>query len=372
MPHSAHPSTGHSPVPTLHFESLTPFGWTSALAETFWERLSPGDEPGRVVAATRGLALAQTASGEVWGTPSGKFRERLQAENLVLCAGDWIALRRTPGALKALMLDLLPRGPSLTRQEAGPGGRRQWLASNLDVVLLLMGLDRNFNPARMERLLALAWGSGARPVVVLTKADLEARSEAYVSRIEGLAPGVQVLAVSAVSGEGLADVRACLPERRTGVMVGSSGVGKSTLLNALAGEELRRTQEIRVSDGRGRHTTSLRELFLLPGAGCLIDTPGIREVGLSAEGSDLDGAFSDIAAFAARCRFRDCAHGAEPGCAVQEALAEGRLDPQRYGNYLRLRREVAYEAARGDERLWREREQKWRRITKSMKHYAKG
>jgi len=270
------------------------------------------------------------------------------------------------------MHDMLPRGSSLTRQESGPGGRRQWLAANLDAVLLLMGLDRNFNLPRLERLLALAWGSGARPVVVLTKADLQDRTQAHIARVEGIAPGVQVLAVSSLTGHGLAEVRACLPVGLTGVMVGSSGVGKSTLLNVLAGQELRRSQEIRATDGRGRHTTSLRELFLIPDCGCLIDTPGIREVGLSADGSNLEETFLDISSIANQCRFRDCAHGAEPGCAVQAALAEGLLDPQRYGNYLRLRREVAFEAARSDERLWREREQKWRTISKSMKHFKKG
>lgn len=372
MTHAANPSTGHAPVPLFHSESLVPFGWTSTLADAFWQQAPSSCEPGRVVAATRGLALAQTASGEVWCAPSGRFREQLQAQGLALCAGDWIALQPQPGAAKALMVDLLPRGPSLSRQETGPAGRRQWLAANLDVVLLLMGLDRDFNPARMERLLALAWGSGAQPLVVLTKADLEDRVEAYVARIEGIAPGVPVLTVSALTGEGLGEVRGSLGTGRTGVMVGSSGVGKSTLLNALVGQELRRTQAIRSSDGRGRHTTSLRELFLLPGGGCLIDTPGIREVGLSAEGSDLDGAFSDITTFAGNCRFRDCSHGAEPGCAVQAALADGLLDPYRYGHYLRLRREVAFEAARSDERLWRERESKWRSISKQQKQLKKG
>jgi len=234
-----------------------------------------------------------------------------------------------------------------------------------------MGLDRNFNPARMERLLALAWGSGAQPVVVLTKRDLNPQWEAFVSRIEGIAPGVTVRAISAWSDEGLEDLRDLLPEGHTGVMVGSSGAGKSTLLNALMGSDVRRTQEVRVSDGRGRHTTSMRELFLLPGGGCLIDTPGIREVGLCAEGSDLDTAFSDLAALAEGCRFRDCTHGAEPGCAVQAALADGSIDPDRYVHYLRLRREVAFEAARLDEHLWREREEKWRRISKLQKHFKK-
>jgi len=324
------------------------------------------------VAATRGLVLAQTASGEVWCTPSGRFRERLQAEGLTPCAGDWIALRPQPGASKALMHDLLPRGPSLTRQESGPGGRRQWLASNLDVVLVLMGLDRNFNLQRLERLLALAWGSGARPVVVLTKADLQDHAGAHLARVEARAPGVQVLTVSTLLGQGVADVRACLPAAGTGVMVGSSGVGKSTLLNALAGQDLRRTQEVRLSDGRGRHTTSLRELFLLPHGGCLIDTPGIREVGLSAEGSDLDETFLDIGDLAPGCRFRDCTHDSEPGCAVRAALSGGDLDPQRYDNYVRLRKEVAFEAVRGDERLRREREQKWRTISKANKRARKG
>lgn len=366
------PSTGLSPVSILPFHALTPFGWTPALAEAFAQRVAPEREPARVVAATRGMALLQTPTGEVWGSPSGRFRAYLQSEGDSLCAGDWLGVQRDAEGSRALILDLLPRGPSLTRRGVGPGRRSQHLATNLDVVLLLMGLDRDFNPARMERLLALAWGSGARPVVVLTKADLEDRSAAFIARIEGIAPGVQVLAVSSVTGDGLENVRTFLSEGLTAVMVGSSGVGKSTLLNALAGQELRRTREVRATDGRGRHTTSLRELFLLPGGGCLIDTPGIREVGLLAEGSDLDNTFADISTFAAHCRFRDCTHAAEPGCAVQAALAEGHLDAQRYGNYLRLRREVAYEAARSDERLWREREQKWRRIAKLQKHVQKG
>ena len=178
-------------------------------------------------------------------------------------------------------------------------------------------------------------------------------------------------AISAWSRDGLDELRSHLAGGQTGVMVGSSGAGKSTLLNALMGSNVRRTQEVRVSDDRGRHTTSLRELFLLPGGGCLIDTPGIREVGLGAEGTALDTAFSDIAVLARDCRFRDCAHGAEPGCAVQAALTEGSLDPDRYGHYLRLQREVAFEAARSDEHLWREREEKWRRISKLQKTFKK-
>lgn len=368
MTHHAHPFAGPG-LPSL--DPLAPYGWSPARSEAFHSIAPRGCEPGRIVAATRGLVLAQTSSGECWSAPTGRLRERLHRAELSLCAGDWIILQMNPGPSKASILDLLPRSASLVRQGSGPSSRPQCLATNLDVVLLVMGLDRNFNPARMERLLALAWGSGAQPVVVLTKRDLNAHWEAFVSRIEGVAPGVPVLAISAWSGGGLSNLQDHLSEGRTAVMVGSSGAGKSTLLNALIGSDVRRTQEVRSTDGRGRHTTSLRELFLLPGGGCLIDTPGIREVGLGAEGSDLDSAFSDIAVLARDCRFRDCAHGAEPGCAVQAALAEGTLDPDRYGHYLRLRREVAFEAARNDEHLWREREEKWRRISKLQKNFKK-
>lgn len=350
---------------------LASFGWSSTRWGGLLEQHPSTCEPGRVVAASRGLALVQTVTGECWCAPTGRFRQYLLEAELSLCAGDWVVLQANSGTSKASTLDLLPRKSSLTRQCSGPGHRQQCLAANLDVVFLVMGLDRNFNPSRMERLLALAWGSGAQPVVALTKRDLCQGYEAFVARIEGIAPGVPVLAVSALAGEGLADLQSHLGPGRTGALIGSSGAGKSTLLNALMDAELRRTQEVRAVDGRGRHTTSLRELFLLPQGGCLIDTPGLREVGLSVEGSDLDSTFSDLTALATNCRYRDCTHGAEPGCAVQAALAQGILDPDRYGHYLRLRREVAFEAARSDERLWREREAKWHRISKLQKQFKK-
>ncbi|BDU71589.1 ribosome small subunit-dependent GTPase A [Mesoterricola silvestris] len=365
---SANPLAGLGPAVNA-FENLSTFGWTSPHDLAFRARFGPPVEPGRVVAASRGLALVRTASGERLCTPSGRMRERLLADDLTLCAGDWIALRLDPGDTRGRMVDLLERGPSLTRQ--GPDGRPQCLAANLDVVFLVMGLDRDCNAARLERFLALAWGSGARPVVVLTKVDLNDRAEAFAADMRGVAPGVQVLEVCAPAGQGVARVGACLQGGLTGVLTGSSGAGKSTLLNALLGEDARPTGAVRASDGRGRHTTTRRELFPLPGGGCLIETPGVREVGLGAEGADLDTAFSEIAALAARCRFRDCAHGAEPGCAVREALDQGLLGGDRYGHYLQLRREVAFEAARGDERLWREREDKWRRISKAQKSLRK-
>ncbi|WP_158412950.1 ribosome small subunit-dependent GTPase A [Holophaga foetida] len=284
--------------------------------------------------------------------PSGRFLNRLSQGGLQLCAGDWLVVQFK--GTTCLAHDLLPRRTLLARQEAGPSGRTQTLAANVDRVLLAMGLDRDFNPARLERLIALAWGSGAEPAVLLTKADLVDAPASYVSRIEACAPGIPVLPISVPTTLGLEAVRSLFEEGRTAVVLGSSGVGKSTLLNALLGFEGRRIQAVRSSDGRGRHTTSLRELFLLPTGGCLIDTPGLREVGMVAGSSDLESTFSDVEGFAQDCRFRDCSHQAEPGCAVQAALMEGCLDPVRYQAFLRLRREVEYAEARSSERLWRE------------------
>jgi len=348
---------------------LSAFGWTPNQAASFHSTF-PALEPGRVLAASRGLALVRTETGETLASPSGRLRQRLQAEDLLLCAGDWLALEPQPGGGRALVHDLLPRGPRLARQEAGPGGRAQVLAANLDVVFLVMGLDRNFNPGRMERLLALAGAGGVRPVILLTKRDLNPQAEALRARMEDLAPGVPVLTLATPAGEGLPEARAFLPPGATGALVGSSGAGKSTLLNALMGGTVNRAQAVRESDDRGRHTTTARELFLLPGGGCLIDTPGIREVGLCG-GEDLDGPFGEVAALAAACRYRDCAHGAEPGCAVRAALASGALDEGRYQRYLRLRRESAFEEARADARLWRERDEKWKRIGKLQKQMRK-
>lgn len=350
-----------SPLP------LQAFGWRDDLLP---EAPPPGLEPGRLLAFSRGLALVQTAAGECWCAPSGRLRARLAAEGVQPCAGDWFLIQ--PAGERGLLCALLPRRTLLARQSAGPSGRAQALAAHVDLILVAMGLDRDFNPARLERLLALAWGSGAEPAVLLTKADLVADPAPFVARVQGSAPGVAVLTVATPTGLGMADLRARLRPGSTAVLVGSSGVGKSTLLNALLGHAARRTAEVRDSDGRGRHTTSLRELFLLPGGGCLIDTPGLREVGLLAEASDLDAAFADVEALAARCRFRDCAHGAEPGCAVQGALGEGLLDPARYEAFLRLRREVAYAEARADERLWRERERRWKGIALQARRHAKG
>jgi ribosome biogenesis GTPase len=360
-----------------HLEDLIPYGWSAGFAQALQALQDPGLEPGRVVASSRDLTLAQTCAGELWCRPTGRFRVESGAGGTVPCAGDWVALRRYPDGSGGALEALLPRLSVLARAEAGGRSRRsggasraQALAANVDAILLLMGLDANYNPGRMERMAAVAWASGAQPLVVLTKADLVDDPGSYARAIEASAPGVPVHCVSAVSGAGIAGLRAVIAPARTAVLIGSSGVGKSTLLNLFAGAELRATAEVRASDGRGRHTTSLRELFLLPGGGCLIDTPGLREVGLW-DDDGLEQAFADVAAFAESCRFRDCGHRDEPGCAVKEALASGALSPERYESYLRLRREAGYAAGRTDERLRREKEQRNRQIARFARSFRK-
>jgi ribosome biogenesis GTPase len=355
---------------STNFDNLIPYGWNDRLG-THLNELACGAEPGRVVASSRGAVLAQTATGELWCSIGGTVWQRLLTDGLTPCAGDWVALTRYEDESGARLDGLLPRATELLRHAAGRQSVSQALAANIDYVFLVMGLDANFNPARMERLVSVAWGSGAQPVAVLNKADLVPDPRPFVDRIEAVAPGVPVHAVSAEKSEGLAHLRSLLPQGSTGVLIGSSGVGKSTILNRLAGAELRATREVRRSDSRGRHTTSLRELFLVPGCGCLIDSPGVREIGLWGEASALDATFQDIADLAGSCRFADCAHQSEPGCAVKAALESGQLDPERYESYLKLKKELDFVASRVDARVRREREQRGKSIAKFARSLKK-
>ena len=247
----------------------------------------------------------------------------------------------------------------------------QVLAANIDVVFLVSGLDQNFNLRRMERSLVLAWDSGATPVIVLNKADLAADLEGAVAAAREAAPGVAVLTTSGVAGDGIAELSRHVEPSRTAVLIGSSGVGKSTLINALVGGQRQRVQEVRDSDSRGRHTTTRRELILLSEGWLVMDTPGLRELQLwSGEGS-LDQAFGEIAALAAACRFRDCRHDGEPGCAVARALADDSLDAARFRSFTKMRREVEHLDREQDTRARLEKKRQWKRIHQAMKKMHK-
>jgi ribosome biogenesis GTPase len=278
------------------------------------------------------------------------------------CTGDWVAaaLPEHPGGL-ALIHHVLERRTCFSRQEAGTRTAEQVVAANVDTVFLVQSLNQNFNVRRIERYLALLWESGAEPVVVLSKADLCADPAPRIEEAERAARGVSVLTVSVVREGGVEPLRPYLATGRTVALVGSSGVGKSTLVNALMGEELMDVQGIR-EDGRGRHTTTSRHLVALPSGGLLLDTPGMRTVLLWAGEEGIARTFDDVDAVAKRCRFRDCTHRSEPGCAIREALESGELDRDRMRSYEKLEREARHHAAKVDPKVRRELQRQWRAI----------
>jgi ribosome biogenesis GTPase len=316
---------------------LSAIGWSPALRD----HLSEGTSPGRVSRVDRGLLTVITADGERRVHPAAALHDPDGVASPAV--GDWVALR---GELAVAML---PRRSAFTRTVAGRTSAGQVVAANVDLVFVVDALAGPTRARRVERYLAVAWGSGATPVVVLTKADLCDDVPAAVAAVAEDAIGVEVLAVSARTGEGLDAVRALLGEGRTAAMVGPSGVGKSSLANALAGREVAPTRDVREADGRGRHTTTARELHLLPGGGLLVDTPGMRELGLY-DDEGVDTAYADVADLARDCRFRDCAHRTEPGCAVGAAIDDGRLDPARLLGWRKLQAEARRQEVRADAR----------------------
>jgi ribosome biogenesis GTPase / thiamine phosphate phosphatase len=331
----------------MDLESL---GWDGAFADQFstWcsARAGGGHRPGRVLSAHRAGDLVATEAGELLTRPTGRLRHLAGPGVAGLPAvGDWVAVRdgRTHG--------VLPRRTAVTRRMPGTNAGEQVLAANVDLVVVVVAPGRDANPRRVERLLALAWESGAQPVVVLGRADLCPDSGTDVATelagLAAVAPGVQVLALSCYTGQGVDEIAAMLDPGRTAVLLGSSGVGKSTLVNRLAGRDLLATGEIR-DDGKGRHTTSARQLVVLADGGLVIDTPGLRELGLWTGAAGTAAAFDDVEALAAECRFDDCRHRTEPGCAVLAALEEGRLPAERFAAWEKLQRELAWAERRAD------------------------
>ncbi|MBN1094194.1 ribosome small subunit-dependent GTPase A [Blastococcus sp. TML/M2B] len=333
---------------------LPTLGWRAELAA----QLPAGTAPGRVARVDRSLLAVLTADGERRVHPgSGLYADAALGGPAV---GDWVALRDD------LAVAVLPRRSAFTRTVAGRTSAAQVVAANLDLVLVVDALAGPSRLRRVERYLAVAWSSGATPVVVLTKADLSDDVAAAVAEVSEDALGVDVLAVSALTGEGLDALGALLGPGVTAAMAGPSGVGKSSLANALAGRELAATREIR-DDGRGRHTTTARELHLLPGGGLLVDTPGMRELGLYDDADGVAAAYADVAELAAECRFRDCAHRTEPGCAVAAAIADGRLDPARFAGWRKLRAEAHRQLLRVDARARAEERARVRALHRSMR-----
>jgi ribosome small subunit-dependent GTPase A len=316
---------------------LAALGWTPERAA----ELPPDAVPARVTRVDRGRLTVLGAGGEQRVHPAAALYDGSGLTDPAV--GDWVAVRGE------LAVAVLPRRSAFTRTVAGRSSAAQVVAANLDVVLVVEALVGEARLRRVERYLAVAWSSGATPVVVLTKADLCDDVASAVAQVAEDALGAEVLPVSSMTGAGIDAVAALLGPGRTGAMVGPSGVGKSSLANALAGEVLAATREIR-DDGRGRHTTTARELHQLPGGGLLIDTPGMRELGLYDDLEGVDVAYADVALLAAGCRFRDCAHRTEPGCAVAAAIDDGRLDPGRFTAWRKLQAEAHRQLLRVDAR----------------------
>ncbi len=343
---------------------LETYGWSDSLQRDFAPHAAEGLVPGRVIAQHRDRYGLYTAAGETAAEISGRLARDADWGGYP-AAGDWVAAEPPQADGPAIIQHVLPRRTAFTRKAAGRTGEIQVVAANVDVAFLVASLNADLNPRRLERYLAAARQSGAAPVVLLTKADLCPDAAADLARVTAIAADAPILVLSSLTGEGLEAVRAHLGPGRTAVMVGSSGAGKSTLANVLLGSERMATAAIREDDARGRHTTSHRELILLPGGGLLLDTPGMRELALGDAAEAITAAFEDIEALAASCRFSDCSHSNEPGCAVQAALESGELDGGRWRGYQKLTRETAHQARQEDPVLREQNRKRWIQIGKA-------
>jgi ribosome biogenesis GTPase / thiamine phosphate phosphatase len=344
--------------------TLDDIGWDRERAEEFQAQGEDGRVPARVAVAHREGFVLHGEVGEIRARLAGRLRH--EREEAVV--GDWVAAAMVDGG-EARIEAVLPRRTALVRRAAGTRDRPQLLAANVDVVFVVAGLDGDFNPRRIERALVMVAESGARAIVLLNKADACADVEARHEEMQRAAAGVPVFLLSALQGDGVAAVRAEIAAGTTAVLIGSSGAGKSTLANRLLGAERQEVGPVRADDSRGRHTTTRRELMVLPGGGVLIDTPGLRELQLWASGEAAGLAFDDVETLAAACRFADCRHDREPGCAVVRAAGEGTLDPARLQSYRKLQAELAHVERQHDARARSEQERRWRSIHKMAKRH---
>lgn len=348
---------------------LEQIGFDSKFAKDFAPYEEKGLSIGRISLVYKNSYIVYTEHGEMPATISG----RMHYDSLGLpVVGDWVAVNiLDEDPQRAIIHGTLPRRSKFSRKEAGKRTVEQPLAANIDTVFIVVGLDHNFSVRRVERYLTLAWESGAAPVVILTKSDLSGEVENRLREVESSSPGVPVHAISVHTETGLEQLTGYLTPGKTVALLGSSGVGKSTIVNYLIGKDIQKVQEVRYDDSRGRHTTTTRQLFVLPSGGLVIDTPGMRELQLWDADEGLAGAFEDIETLAKKCRFSDCHHEDEPGCRVRQALDEGDLGFARFENYQKLLRELDYLERRKDTSAAIIERSKWKKIHKQIRKMGK-
>ncbi|MBL7994142.1 ribosome small subunit-dependent GTPase A [bacterium] len=351
--------------------NLKSLGWNSFFEEHFQSFHLENFSVGRILVEHKERYEIYTEIGQLTGEVTGKFRFDAERREDFPAVGDWVVIHAIPDDNYASIHAVLPRQTKFSRKVAGETTEEQIVAANIDIAFVVSGLDEDFNVRRIERYIIMARESGAEPVILLNKADICSDIDAKLAEVKSIAPGIPVHVLSAMRHEGMDSLPAIVSHGKTAALLGSSGVGKSTIINKLLGSDIQQVQEVRHITHTGKHTTSRRELFILPGGGLLIDTPGMRELQLWSGEESLNSAFDDIETLARECRFRDCRHQTEPGCAVQTALNDGVLDQARFNNYLKMQKEIRYLELRQDANAARAEKIRWKKITSAHKHSYK-
>ncbi|MEO1351540.1 MAG: ribosome small subunit-dependent GTPase A [Cyanobacteria bacterium J06635_15] len=349
---------------------LVDLGWGAFQArsfESYAAQYAAERHAGRVMLAYRERYQLLTPQGETSGVLAGKLRHQTTDHADLPAVGDWVIFQPIEGSQRATIHGVLPRKSQFSRKAAGTRTEAQVIAANIDTAFLVCGLDGDFNLRRIERYLVMAWEGGVTPVIVLNKSDVCNDLDLRFTEVGDIAPNVPIIPLSALHQNNLDALTPYLGSGQTVALLGSSGVGKSTLTNQLMGQSVQTTQAVRADDSRGRHTTTHREMMMLPSGALLIDTPGLRELQLWSTDGSLSHTFEDIEALAEACRFRDCQHQQEPGCAVRDAIEVGQLDPKRLTSYQKLQREQAYLHRRQDQQAQANTKARWKKITKSMR-----
>ncbi|HEY9635490.1 MAG TPA: ribosome small subunit-dependent GTPase A [Coleofasciculaceae cyanobacterium] len=352
--------------------NLELLGWENFFSKNISSHFQDGYTVGRVAVEQKNTYILYTEFGELLAEVSGKMRYQATGRQDFPGVGDWVVISPIKGEPRATIQEILPRKSKFSRKTVGAVTEEQIVATNIDTIFLVSGLDNDFNKRRIERYLILVWESGANPVIILNKADLCDHVEQRQAEVEAVASGVPIVVLSAVENKGLDGLTPYLGRGQTVALIGSSGVGKSTITNQLVGQDIQSVQSVRLGDNRGRHTTTHRELIILPSGGLLIDTPGMREIQLWTGFDGLQETFADIETLATHCRFRNCKHEKEPGCMVQQALFDGTLDEKRFRNYQKLQQELDYLNRKQDQKAYLVEKERWKKITKfQRKNYKR-